>query len=35
MESLRPLVEKTAGPEEWSGWNFVVDYLENFWKQPK
>ncbi|MFM7316866.1 MAG: DUF447 domain-containing protein [bacterium] len=33
LDLLRPLVEKTAGPKEWAGWNFVVAYLERCWKE--
>lgn len=29
--ALKTLIEKTAGPNEWAGWNFVVAYLESNW----
>ena len=31
IKALTPLMEKTAGPREWSGWNYVVDYLNRQW----
>jgi len=29
MERLQPLIDKTAGPQEFAAWKFVVDYLES------
>lgn len=33
IEQLRPLVEKTAGANEWDAWNFVNDYILKRWKE--
>lgn len=33
MHHLQPLIDKTAGPIEISGWSHVVNYLENFWRE--
>ncbi len=33
IESLQPLIEKTAGETEQAGWNYVLEYLEKYWSQ--
>jgi len=37
LQALKPLIEKTAGPSEWAGWHYVVDYLARQWAdgQPR
>jgi hypothetical protein len=33
IESLTPLIEKTAGERERKAWNFVLQYLEKAWSK--
>lgn len=37
IQALTPLMDKTAGPREWAGWHYVMDYLTRQWAngQPR
>jgi hypothetical protein len=35
IESLTPLIEKTAGEHEKMAWNFVLNYLEKAWSKSE
>ena len=35
IETLTPLIEKTAGPNEFAAWRFVNDYLRRAWSDAE